>query len=889
MKKNKTIPPKAFHRFFQWFCHPDLQKYIEGDLFELYEERRKVSGKRKADINFAVDVLMLFRPSIIRPVQEYHTLNHSGMFKNYFKVGMRNILKYKVFSFINVFGLALAMSVCMLIILMLADQKRYDQFHDKKERIFRILSDRDNSKVPSATTPFPLAGALQSGYPAIEETTQLTRGVGGDVAWNQRTAEVRGYFADPAFFKIFAFELVKGDPITALVSPNSMVITSEHASKLFREENPVGKTVQFSNRGLSNLGSESGDLPVDWGTFTITGVISDKNYKSHLKFDVLVSSSSMTVLQKQGKIEDQRYQWSTNQSYTYVMLTTGKTAADLTASVNDLINRKQPELKDVEGFRLIPQNLTDITPGILVGNEPSRTLPLIVYYFLSFLAMIIMISACLNYTNLATARSLTRAKEIGVRKVTGAKRKDLVYQFLSESIITSILALGMASILMIFLKSGFMALWINRYLLFELQGNIQVYLIFLAFALLIGLVAGIYPAVRLSAYQPIKALKNTGGSMLGKLGMQKILGVSQFVISLFFITTSILIFNQFRHFLRFEYGFNPENIVNVALQGNDFRKLKNEFSKVPGVSEISACNYIPSTGTNNGISLRPLGSEQEYEKLTYLIADENFINNLDVKLLSGRHLEETDSTNRFIVVNEAAVKAFGFEYPAAIIGHVFESEWGKESLEVIGVVEDFFVKQPMGEDHVSPLALRNRPHDFSYANIKIASPDLMGTVARLEREWKKIDVVHTFRYEFYDDQLANMHQGLFDVVSILGFIAFIAITIACLGLLGMSTYTSERKKKEVGIRKVLGAAELSIALLLSKGFLKMLIISVCIGAPMTYFLNNLWLQRFPNRVDFGFGTLLLGTTVLLVLGLITIGSQTIRASKQNPVESLKMD
>lgn len=811
------------------------------------------------------------------------------MFNNYFKVGIRNILKYKVFSFINIFGLALAMSVCMLIILMLADQKSYDQFHERKDRIYRILSDRDNSKVPSATTPFSLAPALRTGYPVIEETTRLTRGVGGDLVYDQRTHEVRGYFADAAFFKVFSFKLREGNQSSALVSPRSIVITSAYALKVFGETNPLGKVVELNTRGLSNLGSASGEKPEYWGSFTVTGIMEDPPNRSHLKFDALVSAETMTSLINEKKIVDPANQWGNNQSYTYALLFSGKGIADLNTAIGDLISRRQDELQDIKGFALLPQKLSEITPGILVGNEPSHTLPLIVYYFLSFLAGVIMLSACLNYTNLATARALTRAKEIGVRKVAGAYRKDLVYQFLSESVITAIMALGMAGLFLIFLKSAFMQLWINRYLQFDLYGNIQVYLIFAGFALLVGMLAGFYPALRLSRYQPIKALKNIEGSQRGRLGMRKVLGVSQFVISLFFITTSILIYNQFRHFLNFEYGFNPENIVNVSLQGNDFAKIRNEFSRIPGVANISACNYIPSTGTNNGISLKPKGREAAYQKCTILITDENFVSNLGITLLAGRYLTATDSSNRLIVVNEAAVRAFGYSRPEAIVGEVFESEWGKEQLEVAGVVKDFFVKMPMGEDRVSPLVLRNQPHEFSYANIKITSADLIGTIGNLDAEWKKIDPAHAFRYEFYDDQLAAMHQGLFDVVSILGFIAFIAITIACLGLLGMSTYTAERKKKEVGIRKVLGAKDLSIALLLSRDFIGVLIISVCIGAPLTYLLNNLWLQHFPNRVQFGFNTILLGTIVLLGLGLITIGSQTIRAAKQNPADTLKVE
>ncbi|MBC7920600.1 MAG: ABC transporter permease [Ferruginibacter sp.] len=808
------------------------------------------------------------------------------MFYNYLKVGIRNLLRYKVFSFINVFGLAVAMSVCLLLILMLADQKSYDQFHAKKDRIYRILWDKENSKAPSAATPFPLAGTLKNDYPIVEETTQLTRGVGGDVIYNQRSQEMRGYFADASFFKVFSYPLEKGNERSTLVLPNSMVITSAYAHRLFGDENPIGKTVQFVDRG-GGLDSP----PVNWGLYTITGVIANKNHKSHLKFDFLISSSSRKALYEENKTDDLTNRWESNQCYTYALLDPDKNGSDLTVSLNDLVRRKRDEFKDVKGFKLMAQPLTKITPGRLVSNEPSYSLPIVAYYFLSLLALVIMISACLNYTNLSIARALTRAKEIGVRKVTGAQRKDLIFQFLSESIITALLALAMAILLLIFMKPAFKALWINQYLNFDLQENIPVYFLFAGFALLIGTVAGAYPALHLSTFQPIKVLKNTDSLRPGKLGMRKVLSVSQFVISLLFITTSILIHNQFRHFVEFDYGFNAKNIVNVALQGNDYRKISNELAAVPGISTISACDYIPATGTQNGIELKVPGSEEEYKKLTLLLTSENFVDNLRIKFLAGRQLTATsDSSNRFILVNGAAAKEFGYQYPSQMIGQIVESKWGKETLEVIGVVEDFVFRHPMGgTDKIGPLVLRNQPGSFGYLNVQIASGNLMGTVAKLENKWKSIDPVHPFKYEFFDQQLAATHQGLFDVVSILGFIAFLAITIACLGLLGMATYATERRKKEVGIRKILGAEAWRIALLLSREFFSVLVISVLIGAPLSYLLNNFWLQNFPNRVEFGLGTVLSGAVILLVLGILTIGSQTIRASKRKPVDALKMD
>jgi putative ABC transport system permease protein len=813
------------------------------------------------------------------------------MFRSYITIGLRNILKYKTFSFINVFGLAVAMSVCMLIMLMLADHRRYDQFHEKKERIYRILSERPGGKAPSATTPSPLADELTTDYPIIEETTQLRRGVGGDLVYDGTVVQARGYFADASFFTVFSYAVSGGNALRMLTAPNSMVISEALAQQLFNGADPIGKVVDLNNRGLSMLDDGEPGVAIPWGSYTITGVLKERDNRSHLKFDVLLSASTLPALYAGGKLGDNSNDWYSDFSvYTYALTAPGKDESELAAALNDVVRRRYSAREDMKGFALVPQKLTAITPGILVSNAPGYTLPLMVYYFLSLLALVIMVSACLNYTNLSTARALTRMKEIGVRKVTGAYRRNLVFQFLSESTLTALFALGMALLLLVLLKPAFMGLWINRYLDFSLQANAGLYLVFLAFSLVIGFVAGFYPALHLSKYQPARALKNLDTLQPGRLGMRRVLSVSQFVVSLFFITTVVLIYNQFRHYLDFEYGFNTRNVVTIPLQGNDYKRVTNEFLTVSGVASVSASDIIPATNVQNGMSLRVAGSDQEYTRFGILLTDENFLGNLGLALVAGGNMKVSgDSASGFVVVNEAAVRALGYASATDMVGAVLQSQGGVADLTVAGVAKDFRHTALVNEDGISPLVLRYQPASFGYVSVRMASDDIPNTLAGLERRWKTIDPVNAFRYDFYEDQLDAMYRGFFDVVSVLGFIAFLAVVIACLGLLGMAMYTTERRRKEVGIRKILGAGDSSIILLLSRSFCKILGISLCIGGPLSYYINNLWLQALPNRVGFGLGTVMVGVITLLVVGLVTIATQTLKASRSNPVQTLRMD
>lgn len=852
-------------------------------------------GRSSANRKFFLDVLLLFRPSIIRPVEGAYQLNSYGMLRNYFKVGVRNILKYKAFSFINVFGLAVAMSVCMLVILLLADQHSYDQFHAKKDRIYRILTDSKDFRQAYATSPYSLAEVLRTEYPSVEMSTRLMPGVGGDVSYNGKQFEMRGYFAEPQFFETFDFELQKGDEASALLNPGSIVISSKLATTIFGGQDPLGKVVTFVDRQLPfplDHGS-GGGAPVEWGSFTVTGVVADVPYRSHIRFDVLMSIATRRRLYAEGKLENLTGNWEHYwQNYTYAVLVASKSEDDLQADLRLLATGKYKGMED-EGKRNIVfkgQRMADIAMG-LANNDTNYRMPGFGYYFLGLLSFVVLVCACLNYTNMSIARATTRAREIGVRKTNGASRGHLIVQFLSESVLSSFLALGLAYLVLIgFLKPAFTSLWVNQHFNFDLSADWSVFVIFAAFALGIGVIAGLYPAFVMASFQPVKVLKGDVAAGRGKMGLRKVLSISQFVVSLLFIVTSILIFRQFKHFINFEYGFTAENVVNIELQGMDHDVLMTELASVPGVTSLSACDIIPAAGTNNNFTLRKQGTDDAYTEFGSLWTDQHFIETLDIKLIAGRPLPPSGQANaNYVLVNEAAVEAMGFGHPSEMVGQVYETEWSKEQLQVIGVVKNFRFKALVNEDRIAPLVMRSSQGQYGFVNVKIASDDLMGTVGKLKEKWESVDPVHPFKYRFFDEQLANTHQAIFDIVSILGFIAFLSVVIACLGLLGMATYSAGRRTKEVGIRKVMGATELAIAYLLSKELFRILLISVCIAAPMSYFLNNVWLQYLPNRVEFGFGTVFVGSGLLLVLGMLTIGSQTVRASKRNPVDALRME
>ncbi len=824
------------------------------------------------------------------------------MLKNYLVIAFRNIFKRKLFSIINIIGLSLSMSTGLLIILMLFDLLQYDKFHDKENRIYRVITKSDRSGGLVATSPMPLKNALLQEYNGIDKVVRFKGMLGGDLTYQNNTIPLAGYYTDEDLFNVFGFTLNSGDPKTALKEPFSLVLSEDAAKKLFKEEDPMGKIVSFNDRGMNMLGFDLDVKDVMLGDFRVTGIVKENNMKSHINFDILVSMSTLESLISSG-IEDYdmdnwRNIWNT---HVYFLSQEGKSKAELERILDNISQVKFAAYEDFKAtFQLQP--LTKISPGKMLSNPMSIRMPIEGFYFLSILALIIIFSACFNYTNLTIARSLSRMKEIALRKINGAYRFQIFTQFTIEAVIISLIALVISVLLLQLIKPGFSGLWINKYMTIGLEENFMAYLFFIGFSVLIGILSGLIPAWLLSAFKPLNMLGNKITGTVNKKGvfifkkpiLGKTLTVTQLVLSLFFIITSTLLYLQLRHFARAEYGFGKENIINVNLRGNDYEQFVNEFSSWSDIKQISASSIMPATMVKEGDKIYKLDETQDSLHVDHISIDHNFINNLSFEIIAGSDFNQEliDENKRFIVVNEATANKFGYENINDIVGEKFStvnrtnSEGNADEIvEVIGIVKDFH--HDIFQDQIGPFMFTYNPEEYRYLNIKVSGQNLNETIAFLEGKWKELDKIHTFQYQFFDEQLADS-QGIFsDVLSIVGFVSLIAIMIAGMGLLGMATYSAETKIKEIGIRKVLGASVRGILFKISKGYIYLLVIAIVIASPIAYYVNNAWLQFFAIRINFSVWILLFGVLLLLTLGLLAIGSQTLKAAMTNPANTLR--
>ncbi len=637
------------------------------------------------------------------------------MIRNYFLVAIRNLTRNKFFSALNIFGLAVSMAISMAIIMLVADQMTYDRHNPYCDRIYRINSYMvdnrgvDRGGIDNATSPMPLRQELLEKYTGVQKVVRIKRGFGNN--WleleNQNVnIPLKGFFADAEALDFFECELEYGDASTALTEPYSVVLTRKAANKLFDRENPLGLTIKV------------GDI----GTYTVTGVLKETSNKSHLVFEGLASMSTVTSLQGNGKFGNGLDNWMDFWGgWNYVLLEEGKSSRDIQPSLDKIFDEHIGTVSNPDAYRakFRLQSLTGITPGPLVNNPIGPSLPWAIVYFLSGLAAVITLTSCFNFTNLSVARSLKRAKEIGVRKVTGALRWQIFIQFLAESIVITFCSLIVAFILLMLVKPLILQLTFARLFMWNFTINFRVAGAFFILALVVGICAGFFPAVILSAFQPVKVLKGLNtGKIFSRMGLRKTLLVSQFTISLIFILTVIIMYNQLDLFLTNDYRFNMSNNMMVRLNNTSPEELKTELLKYPGIKNVTAASHIPAAGETHENGFKKQPTEKEWTSIHTFAVDEDYLKNMEVALVAGSFFsaDQGKSNRNFIIINEQAVKALHYDTPLDALGEEVIYQNDSTRKVIIGVVKDYNHSQLFQK--ISPLALMYDPESLRLVQVR---------------------------------------------------------------------------------------------------------------------------------------------------------------------------
>ncbi|GAB3774662.1 ABC transporter permease [Spirosoma horti] len=874
-KSGAPQPPRWAQRLLRWYCNPDLLEDLEGDLNEYFERNLKAKGTRRARLIYCLDALKFFRMYTVRTPDFINLFIHWIMIGSYVKTSRRSLVRNKLFSFINIFGLAVSMSVGLLVIAFVSDLRSYDDFQEKKDRTYRIITtyqESDHTPVDMASTSVKVGTEIRKRIAGLEAVTVLRNGFYGDAHVQETIVPLDALWADESFFKVFTFPLTKGDPATALKEPYSLILTEKTAKKLFGEVDPLGKIVRFDSLA-----------------YTVTGVAKDVPKLSHLRFEALVSFATADALL--AKKDPNFYSWENVwQNYVYIVLPENTTSRPLQAALAELNTKENAAIRN-KTFTVALQPLKEAALGRKLDNSIGPTMIPLVAWILGGLAFVIILSACFNYTNLSIARSLRRSREVGIRKINGALKSHVLGQFMVESVIISLLALVFSVALFLFLRTHFLALNSHISDLVSLELSPRIILYFIGLAVLVGLAAGFFPALFFSRINAVQVLKDASSmKVFQRVSMRKALIVIQYTLSLMFIATTLIGYNQYRAFISFDLGFTTDNILNIRLQGNKGNVLAKELSEIPAVRDVSQSMMITSLGSIHGTSMKY--TDPRDSAMVWLNhVDEHYLPVHDHKLIAGKNFTRRPKKGEEseIIVNEQVLKRFNIakKNPEEALGKLVTVDGQK--LAIVGVLKDFHYGTM--DKKIEPVMFRySADEPWGYLNVKIGSTDLAGTMASIENAWRKVDKIHPMDAKFYDDQIELAYSQFSVMVKVIGFIAFLAICIASLGLFGMVVFTTETRLKEISIRKVLGASETGLIYLLSKGFLTLLLMATLVALPATYlFFDKVVLVNFAYHQPIGLGGLLIGVAIVMFLAFLLIGSQTLKAARRNPARVLKSE
>jgi len=807
------------------------------------------------------------------------------MLRNYFKIAFRNLWKNKGYSAINIFGLAAGLATCLLIILYVWDELSYDKFHEKADRIYRVDSDIKfgGTDMKLAVSSDPMGATLKKDYPQVEQFTRIYASEGSKLIkkGNEFINEPKIAYADSTFFEVFTFPLLTGNPKTALNDPNTAVISESGAKKYFGNTDVVGKIIETSDKA----------------SFKITAVMKDMPANAHFNFDILLSMDNVSY--RFGNFLSHNFT-------TYLVLQKGTDPNTFNKFFREILNtyvlpqaKAFMEIKTMDEFEKTGNRLeyhlmpitkihlySDRFPELSANNDIQNV------YIFSAVALFILLIACINFMNLSTARSANRAKEVGIRKVLGTERKTLIWQFLTESTLVAFIALFMA-LGITYLTLPFFNDVATKTLKFSSLFNARFIPFLITIPLLVGFIAGSYPALYLSSFQPITVLKGKLSSGFKKSRLRSTLVVIQFATTIVLIISTIIVYNQLNFIQHRKLGFNKEQVLivdNTYVLGQQAKAFKEEIKKLSSVSSATMSSFLPvssSSRSDNTYSKEAVMDINNGLNMQTWEIDEDYIPTLGMELVKGRNFSKefgTDSSS--IIINETTAQLLGYEDP--IGKNLYTSDDGNNpvALKIIGVAKNFHFESL--RQGVGPLCFKLE-QSIGSGIFKVKTTDIKGLVSGVESTWNKMAPGMPFSYRFLDDAFDSMYRAEQRMGKLAMAFAILAIIVASMGLFGLATYASEQRVKEIGIRKVLGASVANITEMLSRDFLKLIMIASLIAFPIAWFAMHKWLQNFAFRIDIQWWVFVVAALLAILIALITISFQAIKAAVANPVKSLRTE